>query len=161
MASAHATGTAPASYNWTYTYDRYGNLQCSGTGGGSSTCSQMTYNSSTNQLSAIGSQSVTYDAAGNLLSDGSGAGSHSYTWDAEGRMTSVGSPAGTTVATYTYNALGQRVERSGSGVPNGGTLDEYHDAFGNLAEVFSSAVAIEYYVPSVGGQRRYRCARLA
>jgi hypothetical protein len=36
-------------------------------------------------------------------------------------------------ATYIYNALGQRAERTGSAVPHGGTLDEYYDAFGNLA----------------------------
>lgn len=44
--------------------------------------------------------------AGNMTADGS----CSYTWDAEGRLTSVGG-TGCSAASYTYNALGQRVEK--------------------------------------------------
>ncbi|HEV2233149.1 MAG TPA: RHS repeat-associated core domain-containing protein [Terriglobia bacterium] len=50
---------------------------------------------------------MTYDAAGNLLSNGTGTGSSSYTWDAEGRLASVDGGA---TSTYIYNALGQQAE---------------------------------------------------
>jgi len=75
-------------------------MQCSGSTGGADACAAMTYNATTNRLSAIGSQTPQYDAAGNLLSDGTGTGSHSYTWDAEGRMTSATYNGSTT--TYSW-----------------------------------------------------------
>ena len=98
----------------------------------------------------MGTQAVQYDTAGNLLNTGSGSGTYSYTWDAEGRMGSVGSPAGTTVATYVYNALGQRVERSGSGVPSS-PLYEVYDAFGNLAFVTNNGTMGESLI-GLGGR---------
>lgn len=49
--------------------------------------------------------STPFDAAGNLLGDGT----YSYTWDAEGRNVSA-SQSGTTVTTNTYNAPGQAAE---------------------------------------------------
>jgi len=110
----------------------------------------MTYSSTTNRLNSVGTQVVQYDAAGNLLNTGSGSGTYSYTWDAEGRMATVGSPAGTTVATYMYNALGQRVERSGSGVPSS-PLYEVYDAFGNLALVTSNSTMEESLI-GLGGR---------
>ena len=54
-------------------------------------------------------------------------------------MTSVSSPSGgSAIATHIYNALGQRVERTGSAIGYGGTLDEYYDAFGNGALIINS-----------------------
>ena len=108
------------------------------------------YSSTTNRLNSVGTQAVQYDTAGNLLNTGSGSGTYSYTWDAEGRMGSVGSPAGTTVATYVYNALGQRVERSGSGVPSS-PLYEVYDAFGNLAFVTNNGTMGESLI-GLGGR---------
>ncbi len=62
-------------------------------------CPQFTFSSSTNRITTSG---YTYDAAGNMTNDSV----HAYTWDAEGRLVKV--DAGST-ATYTYDALGQRV----------------------------------------------------
>jgi RHS repeat-associated protein len=130
--TAVATGASPANYNWTYTYDQFGNMQCSGSTSGVDTCAAMTYNTSNNRLSAIGSQTPQYDAAGNMTSDGTGTGSHSYTWDAEGRLTTIASPSGgSVIATYTYNALGQRVQASGSSIGSNPVF-QYYDVFGNL-----------------------------
>src|SRR5579863_9375728 len=67
-------------------------------------------------------------------------------------MTSVSSRAGTLVATYTYNALGQRVVRSGSGVPYGGTLYETYDPFGRRALIHNGSYTAEDYFPLVGGR---------
>jgi RHS repeat-associated protein len=91
-------------WSQTYSYDRWGNMSCSGTG----LCTSMSYSSSNNnQLASVGGASVSYDAAGNLTQDLSAP--HTYQWDAEGRMRSIDS--GTT-ASITFNALGQRVYRS-------------------------------------------------
>ena len=91
-------------WSQTYSYDRWGNMTCSGTG----LCTSMSYSSSNNnQLASVGGASVSYDAAGNLTQDLSAP--HTYQWDAEGRMRSIDS--GTT-ASITFNALGQRVYRS-------------------------------------------------
>lgn len=65
-------------------------------------CTQLTFNSSNNQLSKIGSLSVSYDSDGDLMNDMS----NSYTWDAEQRVSTV---AGRWTAVY--NALGQRVQK--------------------------------------------------
>src|SRR5579863_10342222 len=67
-------------------------------------------------------------------------------------MTSVSSRAGTLVATYTYNALGERVVRSGSGVPYGGTLYEIYDPFGRRALIHNGLYTAEDYFPLVGGR---------
>jgi RHS repeat-associated protein len=48
-----------------------------------------------------------YDAAGNLLSDGLG---HNFTYDAENRISVV---SGSSAATYTYDGDGTRVQKSG------------------------------------------------
>jgi YD repeat-containing protein len=55
-----------------------------------------------NEYTSVGGVARTYDADGNLLSDGADA----YTYDVLGRLTSVTAPGGTT--TYTYDALGNR-----------------------------------------------------
>jgi RHS repeat-associated protein len=75
-----------------------------------------------NQITNTG---FSYDAAGNSLQDGQGVGSHSYTWDAEERLVQVDS--GSTWS-YTYNALGQRVEWLQPGVNN----ELLYDPAGNL-----------------------------
>jgi RHS repeat-associated protein len=91
-------------WSQTYTYDRWGNGTCSGTG----LCPSLGYNTTNNnQLATIGSSSFSYDAAGNMTTDPSNATAHTYQWDAEGRVSSVdnGSTWG-----FTYNAVGDRVQ---------------------------------------------------
>src|SRR2546427_4590687 len=112
--SLNRLGTATAKnlsgttlWSQTFTYDRYGNMSCSGSG----LCTMMSYDTSKNRISLIATtQTPSYDAAGNLTSDGTGTGTYSYTWDAEGRLATATNPAGGTLAsTYTYNSLGERV----------------------------------------------------
>ena len=55
-----------------------------------------------NTYNQITNSGYTYDAAGNMLTDGT----NTYTWNAEGLMSSAGS------TTYTYDGDGQRVENS-------------------------------------------------
>ncbi len=82
-------------------------------------CPQFTFSSSTNRITTSG---YSYDAAGNVTNDGV----HAYTWDAEGRIATV--DAGST-ATYTYDALGQRVYGVVGGNPE---IFYMYDPAGNL-----------------------------
>ncbi len=72
-------------------------------------------------------------AAGNLTQDGSVTPVYAYSWDAEGRLTSV-TQSGTTLATYTYNALGQKVDTTISGV---NYYESRYDPAGNLLAYWS------------------------
>jgi RHS repeat-associated protein len=91
-------------WSQSYSYDRWGNGSCSGTG----LCPTLTYNSqNNNQLASIGSKSFSYDAAGNLTVDPSNYTAHTYQWDAEGRVAKVD---GGSTWNFTYNALGHRAQ---------------------------------------------------
>jgi RHS repeat-associated protein len=83
-----------------WTYDAWGNrTDQSVTGGSCNSFHQPT--NTTNRLSGTGYQ---YDAAGNLINDGS----HSYTYDAENRIIQVD---GGNTASYVYDAMGHRVRK--------------------------------------------------
>ena len=134
------SAVSPAGLGQSMTYDRYGNLYyVPGTG------PQYTYDGS-NHLTQVGSTNLTYDGAGNLSNDGT----FNYAYDGEGRFYYWGTPSWT-AAEYFYNALGQRVERSGSGVANG-PMDELYDAFGNRALIWNNGAVWEYPVPTVAGR---------
>ncbi len=86
--------TGNSTYYLNFSYDRYGNMGCSTNGQTNGPCPNWTFSASSNRISGF-----TYDAAGNVLADGS----HNYQWDAEGRMSTLDGNA------MTYNALGWRV----------------------------------------------------
>lgn len=106
---------------YTYAYDRFGNrwnqTLTAGTGG----TLDLTFTGSNNQIDGY-----TYDAAGNLLSDGS----HTYFYDAEHHLVQVDGSEGycqtetgtAPTACYTYDAEGRRVRRT---VPGSGITDDY------------------------------------
>lgn len=97
-----------------YTYDLNGNRRTSTVNGVPAT---YTYSGTSNRLLAVsGLYSNTYDAAGNLLSDGRLA--HAY--DTRGRLvqTTVPNPGGTTLTNY-YNYLGLRVGQWDSAANSG------------------------------------------
>jgi RHS repeat-associated protein len=98
-----------SAHNLTFSYDRYGNMTCSTNQNTNGPCPNYSFNASTNQINNTG---FTYDAAGNLTADGTGTGTHTYHWDAENRLTSIDNGS---TATYTYNALGERVEKNVAG----------------------------------------------
>jgi RHS repeat-associated protein len=92
------TNSACRGLSWTY--DPWGNRTAQNVTAGTCGTSAVTVNNK-NQLVGPPFQ---YDAAGNMINDGN----HSYTYDAENRLISVD---GGSTASYTYDALGRRVER--------------------------------------------------
>src|SRR5205807_2537978 len=136
-----ATGVSPSNYNRTDNYDRYGNMACAA---GSNYCNTtITFDPATNHITTSG---YSYDAAGNLLQDGTGTGTHSFQWDAEGRMKSVD---GGTTGTFAYNALGLRVQKTMSG----SSVYYYYDAFGSPAMVKNgSGQQLEEFIPGAGAK---------
>jgi RHS repeat-associated protein len=98
------TGATCGGASWTY--DAWSNRLDQTATKGSCLAPQFTFNTNNQIISPTG---FTYDAAGNTTHDAS----HSYTFDAENRITAVDS--GTT-ATYSYDALGRRVEKIVAGV---------------------------------------------
>lgn len=97
-----------------------------GSSGG--TCAQLTLDPATNRITKVGNANTSYDAAGDLTSDGT----NTYGWDAEGRLISVTS--GTATLAMTFNALGQRVYRAPTGLTGPGSLPASYlvDPFGHL-----------------------------
>jgi RHS repeat-associated protein len=85
-------------FNSAYEFDRYGNMTKTGT-----TSFTPTYSATTNRMTAIGAVTPTYDANGNILTDGTST----YTWDAEGRMLT-----GPGVDGIIYNGFGQMAEQT-------------------------------------------------
>ncbi len=71
-----------------------------------STLSQTASYNNLNQLTDLSGQTLTYDADGNLLSDGQ----RNFSWDAENRLIGITYPSQPGMATtFTYNGLGQRL----------------------------------------------------
>jgi YD repeat-containing protein len=87
-----------------YTYDLNGNR----TGTGYQTTVM-------NELTNAPGHTYTYDNAGNLIADNNGTTITIYTYDYRNRLTNV-TQGGTIIATYTYNALDQRI-----GIKDNGT----------------------------------------
>jgi len=82
-----------------YGYDAWGNLLAENV----TQCSAPMLSLSVNGNNRITNPGFSYDTAGNLLADGS----YTYQYDAENRLATLSS----TAATYTYDALGQRVRK--------------------------------------------------
>ncbi len=120
----------------TYTYDTAGNrLTANRAVGAATTVPNATTASydAANELTAIASgatQSLTYDANGNLTSDGA----NTYTWDARNRLIAI---SGAVSASFTYDALGRRVSKTVNGV----TTQLIYDGNDIVQESGSSGVA--------------------
>ena len=121
-------------YNLAFGYDQFGNMNCTGRVGGGSAIgycpAAWAYNASTNQLAS--STGCTYDAAGNLTKDCSTLSNHAYQWDAEGRVSKVDPSNNPPTWTFTYNALGQRVQW----VSSSGTFEHMFDPSGHWLGIY-------------------------
>jgi RHS repeat-associated protein len=116
-----STNTAQ-SYSWTY--DQFGNRWHQDKTAGSGYTVDLSFNNS-NRITTGG---FSYDAAGNLLKDGSGC-NPCWGYDAAGNL--VSSSYGSSAASYSYDALGRRVEKVSGGttydfvLDGSNPLDEY------------------------------------
>jgi RHS repeat-associated protein len=128
-----ASANCGSPWSQTFGYDAFGNLSKTGT-----VSFQPTYSYLTNQMTAIGSSSVSYDSNGNVLSDTA----HTYTWDANGRPVTID-----TGTSLTYDALGRMVEQDKSGVF---TEIAYAPTGGKLA-IMSGQTLQKAFVPLPGG----------
>ncbi|MBI9051564.1 MAG: Ig-like domain-containing protein [Anaerolineaceae bacterium] len=138
-----------------YTYDKVGNRLTQGTADETNT---YTYDAA-NRMTSVDGTSYTWDANGNMLSDGSST----YTYDHANRLTSV---TGTDVSSFVYNGLGDRYQQ----IVNGSTTSFTLDTNSMLAQVLQdgtnsylygisriSQVAetqTEYFLPDILGSVR-------
>jgi YD repeat-containing protein len=77
---ASATATGSSTYSQTFSYDQYGNMDCTASPA-EPRCLALTYSASTNRITTSG---YSYDAAGDLTGDGT----NTYRWDGESRQRS-------------------------------------------------------------------------
>jgi RHS repeat-associated protein len=123
----------PAQTIESYTYDAVGNRTASHQ---SSTYSYQPFN----KVVAIGSNSYSYDANGNLTQKIDSSGTWAYSWDYENRLKQVTRPDSTTVS-YTYDALGRRIQRSKSA---GGSTNFIYDGSDVIRDINSDGSTVEY-----------------
>jgi RHS repeat-associated protein len=107
----------------TYQYDAAGNRLATG---GSfartlvpSAVTAATYDAGNRQL-GFGSATITFDDAGNLLTQTDPSGTMTYTWDARNRLVSLAGPSLT--ASFAYDGLGRRAQKTVNSV---GTAFQY------------------------------------
>lgn len=132
------TSFLSATSSQTYAYDATGNRTQLGVG---VTTYTFTTAATSNRLSSTTgpapARSNSYDAAGNLLGDGT----HTFVYNDAGRMASV-TQAGVTTS-YLYNGRGERVAKSGTGVAGGANFTVFGQPGLPLGEYEASGAAIE------------------
>jgi RHS repeat-associated protein len=136
------TDTSAGTFNWTYGYDALDRL----TGGTSPSVTRgWTYDANGNRLTETGSSPSTYSISptSHRISGITGALARTYGYDAAGNTTSYAAITATynnagrlqtlaqggTTETVVYNALGQRIEKTGG---SGGTVLYWYDEAGHL-----------------------------
>ncbi len=128
--------TLPGSAQVTYTYDALGNRLTETQSGVTQT---HTYGTTDNRLMTQAGSALTYDGAGNIISDQAGVRTFSY--NHRNRLTQVVDNA-VTVGTYTYNALGQRVRKVAGSVDT----DYVYDLNGQLIGEYNNGTVVKEYV---------------
>jgi RHS repeat-associated protein len=99
---------------------------------------QATFNAA-NQMVSLNDKMFSYDLNGNLTAiQPSGQPATQYTWDARNRLTGIAGPGLT--ASFKYDALGRRVEKT----INGQTMQYLYDGLDIVAELQNSAVTATY-----------------
>jgi len=122
LASISTTGITAGQYS-TFAYTSNASGQTTGTTQSSNAAisypsaslTQTTSYNNLNQLTNLSGQALTWDADGNLLSDGT----RTYSWDAENRLVGISYPGQPGKATtFSYDGLGRRIAMSST--PAGG-----------------------------------------
>ncbi|MBI3242747.1 MAG: hypothetical protein HYZ49_10690 [Chloroflexi bacterium] len=106
--------------SFVYTYDSVGNRlsQEVCVSAGNCVTTSYVYDIANRLISANGTAYI-WDNNGNLLNDGT----NEYVYDAANRLTSVTRSDQSTVSSYQYNGLGDRVSQTVNGVTTNYTLD--------------------------------------
>jgi RHS repeat-associated protein len=125
--------TASASQSWSL--DVMGNFASQTTNG---TAVSRTHNKQ-NEITAVGSATLTYDANGSMTTDEQG---RTLKYDAWNRLVQIKDSSGTTLATYTYDALGRRITITASST----TTDLYYSAAWQVLEERASGSWTAQYV---------------
>lgn len=107
-----------------------------------------------NRQTRYNGQALTYDANGNLLSDGT----RNFEWNARNELVSV-MEGGTIVAQYNYDALGRRVGKTerGRGVAylyDGSSVIQENDGVTN-SSIFAGLGIDQRFARNLGGTRAY------
>ncbi len=130
LATASCTATAPvtcpdgsSTLGFSYSYDQFGNLWTRTVTAGTAGMWSDTF--SGNRVAQY-----TYDAAGNVYNNGTDV----FSYDDENRIEEVQTTGGSTVATYVYNALGERVEKTTSST----SVYYVYDLAGRVVAVLNS-----------------------
>src|SRR5437762_10702010 len=137
--------THPNQTNESYTYDDVGNRTASHQG------SSYTYQPFNRLVGANGS-SFGYDTNGNLTLKTDASGSWTYTWDHENRLKQA-SKSGGVVVTYTYDALGRRVQRTST---TGGTTKFVYDGADVIRDLDGSGNTVADYLNGTGIDNKLR-----
>jgi RHS repeat-associated protein len=140
---ANTNCTSPPPYftgNWTqaFSYDPFGNITKSG-----SVNFQPAYSAASNRIASSG---YSYDANGNLLSDGTGG--HSYQWDPEGRVVCIDG------VVLTYDAMGRNVEQAAGGTcasPGTSYKQVVYGPGGGKRALMNAQTLTKAFVPLPGG----------
>jgi RHS repeat-associated protein len=128
-----AQGNVPGGFDLGYGYDLIGNRTGETKTSGSTPQSRAyTYDIASNRLTALSNPAISYghDAMGNTTADGAAT----YTYSGRNRLVTV-TQGSSTIASYEYNALGQRVAKTTSAT----TLFAYDEAGHLLGEYDNTA----------------------
>jgi RHS repeat-associated protein len=96
-------------------------------------------NNAQNQVTTVGTATLSYDANGNTTTDQSG---QQYGYDAWNRLVAVKNSSGTTIASYGYDALGRRITQT----ENGTTTDLYYSTNWQVVEERQGSTTTTQYV---------------
>jgi YD repeat-containing protein len=111
------------------------------------------YNSS-NEVTAAGTATYTYDDNGNTLTKTDATGTTTYNWDFENRLVSAQLPSSSTV-NFEYDPFGRRIEKGTSVfVYDGANLIEESDTSGNTAARYAYGRGIDEPLAAYRGQLR-------
>ncbi|SHL58189.1 RHS repeat-associated core domain-containing protein [Rhodanobacter sp. OK091] len=138
-AVTEASGTVLESLTYNQTGDR---LSKSRSGSATGT---YQYNTGTHQLIATGNAARTVDANANTTAVTDASGTYGFGYSGRNRMT-VAQLGGTTVGSYLYNALGQRVYKSAGGVARLFAYDEAGHLIGDYLPPTSGVLNDNFYV---------------
>ncbi|NKJ20418.1 RHS repeat protein [Dyella sp. SG609] len=132
LASVHGpSGTAIEAYTYSRTGDRLGK-----TGSGLAT-GAYGYKAGTHWLTSMGSSALSYDANGNVTGYAAGGEIFGFGYNGRNRLIAV-QRNGQTVASYAYNAAGQRIAKIAS-IPQASSQRFAYDESSRLLGEYSSA----------------------